>query len=189
MKCIIGLGNPGDQYENTWHNVGFIAINKLSSDNADHCSGCTVAPKLECEIIEAWLNNEKLLLIKPQTFMNNSGRAVQKVMDFYKITADDVIVIHDEIDLPIGSIKISHGASAAGHRGVESIIQYIGTNAFTRIRVGIAPEEKKEPTEDYVLRKIDQASTLVIDRVLDQTPAIIESLVTKGITETQNAFN
>lgn len=131
MKLIIGLGNPGEKYTHTRHNLGFRVVEE-------------VAKKLE---VRSWKLEKKfmaeivvtvdIILAKPQTFMNNSGSAVKALVDYYKVALEDVVVIHDELDLPLGRIKVRTGGSAAGHHGVESIIAALGDDKFTRVRLGI----------------------------------------------------
>lgn len=136
MKLIIGLGNPGKNYENTRHNIGFSCVEKLQKvwDFPDF----SLDKKFEANLSESLFENHKVLLIKPHTFMNLSGKCVRSFLDFYKLTPNDIFVVHDELDIPFGSHKIATNSSSAGHNGVQNIIDMLGTQAFHRLRIGIA---------------------------------------------------
>ena len=158
MKLIIGLGNPGKEYLNTRHNLGFLFVDKLQKEL--RLSDFANNSKFNSEIAEGFYGEDKILLVKPQTFMNLSGEAVRKILDFYKLTPADLIVIHDEIDLPSGKFKIATDSSSAGHNGVQNIIDQIGTQTFKRVRIGIG-ETTADGTpscrlgvHDFVLGKI-----------------------------------
>lgn len=155
MKIIVGLGNPGREYEKTRHNVGFMALDYLRK-GFEGISSCS---KFNAEIYEAHIDKnsggtEKVLLVYPQTFMNNSGEAVKAIMDFYKVEPSNLLVVHDEVDLPLGTIKTTTNSSSAGHNGVQSVIDHLGTQDFARIRIGVESRENKTqpPTESFVLQ-------------------------------------
>lgn len=179
MKLIIGLGNPGDKYIGTRHNVGFEIVEKIRSDW--NFSQWEFNKKFNAEISKG----NEALLVKPQTFMNLSGTAVKGILDFYKLTPDDIIVIHDDLDIPVGNYKISKNVSSAGHNGIDSIIENIGTQDFTRIRIGVEMEAgrqtRKIPGEDYVLQKFSEDESEKIYPALLQ---IIETELPKLITDT-----
>jgi len=139
MKLIIGLGNPGKEYEKTRHNAGFLAVDKIIENF--QFSIFNFQLKFNAEISQGIINNEKVISVKPQTFMNGSGQAVKAIADYYKIKPEDIIVIHDDLDIPLGKYKISKGKSSAGHKGVQSIIDLLGTKNFTRIRIGIGAKQ------------------------------------------------
>lgn len=146
MKIIVGLGNPGNQYKKYRHNTGFILLDKLAEGRGLKWKKSS---KFESEIAECG----DFILVKPQTFMNNSGDAVSKIMNFYKISEEDLIVVHDDVDLEFGVVKKQKGKNAAGHHGVEDIIEKIGTKEFWRLRVGIGkPENKQVPVDVWVLQ-------------------------------------
>jgi PTH1 family peptidyl-tRNA hydrolase len=154
MKLIIGLGNPGKTYEKTRHNIGFMVVEALLKE----LSGAVefaLSKKFNAEVAEVRAENERIIMVKPMTFMNASGEAVQLIMHFYKLTTRDLIVIHDDKDLKLGGIKIQTDRGDAGHNGVKSIIEMIGTKDFTRVRIGIASENKKKmrDTSEFVLGK------------------------------------
>lgn len=146
MKLVVGLGNPGEKYSKNRHNAGFIIVDELASKNSLLWENST---KFNAEICVS----KDFILVKPQTFMNKSGEAVSKILSFYKIDNKDLLVIHDDVDLQFGEIKKQFGASSAGHKGVESIIDHIGSQNFWRVRAGIGrSEDKNIPTEDWVLQ-------------------------------------
>ncbi len=153
MLLIVGLGNPEEKYKKTRHNAGFIAVNKLRKKwnfpefkfNKKFNSETSISPPLEKGELKGDLKNKllyptnenKTILAKPQTSMNRSGEAVRKIMDYYKLTPENIIVIHDDLDIEIGKYKISANSSSAGHKGVQSIINNLGTQKFKRIRIGV----------------------------------------------------
>lgn len=159
MKLIVGLGNPGEKYQKSRHNVGFILLDKFVADN-----------NLKWRRVERF-NSEVAdysdgLLIKPQTFMNNSGDAVSKLVNFYKISLNNLIIIHDDVDLPLGIIKKQKGKNSAGHHGVESIFEKLGTKDFWRIRVGIGkPEDKDTPVDEWVLQDFGENELDIIAKL------------------------
>jgi peptidyl-tRNA hydrolase, PTH1 family len=167
MNLIIGLGNPGEKYENTRHNIGSRIIEELEP-----------------------LALTKLILAKPTTFMNESGKAVKSLARRYKVKADDLIVIHDDIDLPLGKIKISQGSGSAGHKGVGSIIENLGTKDFIRIRIGILPDSgKPENVEDFVLKKFSKEEEKILEEVIEKTTEAIKILIQDGPEKAMNEFN
>lgn len=173
MKIIIGLGNPGEKYQNTRHNIGFMTLDKLAKKLDLNFS---LEKKINAEIAQTNLNGEKIIFAKPQTFMNNSGQAVQALVSFYKIDPKkDLIIIYDDIDLPIGEIRTS-GQSAGGHNGVQSIIQSLNTNKIKRFRIGILnlPKEKISDTANYVLGNFSKEEQDIINKSIDQ---VIEKII------------
>ena len=188
MKLIVGLGNPGDKYKNTRHNAGFMAVDYL----AQHF-GLGVfkdAERFKSKLLEGNINAETTLLMKPQTFMNLSGEAVQSVMHFYKIPIEDLIVIYDEAELPFGTIRIRPNGSAGGHNGMKSIIKMLGTQDFVRIRIGIKPPESfKGALEDYVLGKITEDQKNDMNSVIETIPNILDVLAFDGIEKAMSEFN
>ena len=134
MKLIVGLGNPGKEYEHTRHNVGFLVIEALAGDEK-----ISLNKKLNAEVVKTTLDKKRIILARPLTFMNNSGEAVQALLHFYKLLPSNLIVVHDDKDIPLGETRIQSGRGAAGHNGVQSIFDHLGTKDFVRIRVGVAP--------------------------------------------------
>ena len=154
MKIIITLGNPGQQYANTRHNAGFIIADELQKSLG--FSEFEKNSKFDALVCEKNSDGEKILLAKPQSFMNNSGQVVKKMLDFFKIPKENLTLLHDDLDIELGAFKISTDSSAAGHNGVQSIIDNLGSQQFKRIRIGIEGAEKKKdriiPGEVFVLQ-------------------------------------
>lgn len=201
MKLIVGLGNPGEQYENTRHNLGFEVVDtllhklELSPDSWENSA------KLKCLICKYKGKNEDLVFVKPQTFMNDSGTGVRAVMNFYKVKAEDVVIIHDDIDLKLGQLKVRQGGSSAGHKGVESVIEKLGTDNFIRFRLGIAPEQHSGlakmaehhknsfNVEKFVVSPFDAHEKSKIKHLLKRAVLAVDILLKDGIASAQNQFN
>lgn len=175
MKIIIGLGNPGEKYEKSRHNAGFIVIEQIK--NKLDFPDFKIEKKFEAEISEGNFNNEKIILAKPQTFMNLSGQAIKKIADFYKTPTNDIIIIQDDLDINIGCFKISTSSSSAGHNGIQSIFDIFKTQQIKRVRIGIEGAEKKlerkiagkdfvlENFSDEELENIKEISTKIKDDI------------------------
>lgn len=155
MKLIVGLGNPGSKYEKTRHNLGFMVIDFLIENEQ--------------------FDSKKVKLIKPQTFMNNSGQAVKEITDYYKIDVKDIVVIHDDIDLPLGEIKIQQDRNSAGHKGVQSIIDALGTKDFIRVRIGIRPEELTLDTEKFVIQKFTPEEEKIVQETIKKAAQLLQT--------------
>lgn len=167
MKIIVGLGNPGKQYELTRHNVGFLCVDQLQ---ARYNLTFKFEASFNAMVATSNIGGEKCVFIKPQTYMNLSGEAVGKIVKYYKGSVDDVLVIYDDMDLPLGSLRLREKGSAGGHNGIKSIIAHLGTQEFKRIRVGISGHADID-AKDYVLGRFskDEQSKLVIikDKVVN----------------------
>lgn len=183
MQLIIGLGNPGLKYRHTRHNVGFMFVDEI----ANHYKGRWVLQKaMKLESCELEIGGVKTLLIKPLTYMNASGEAVQAIVSFYKIPLEDIIVIYDDLDLDVGSYKIKPSGSSGGHKGMKSIIDHLNTQDIKRIRIGISRVDKDE-TIDYVLGKFSKDEKVKIDAlkiaclqwVYDYTHTTFDELMNK----------
>ena len=180
IKLIIGLGNPGQEYINNRHNIGFQILNELTAD-------FKLEKKFKAEIFKG----DNFILAKPQTFMNNSGQAVKAIKTFFKIKPENIIIVHDDIDLPVGTIRITVGASSGGNNGVESIIKELGTKDFIRIRIGVANTLRdKIPADKFVLQNFTPADKKIIK---DKLPQILEALnlliSDEPLNKVQNKFN
>ena len=179
MKLIVGLGNPGDKYKDTWHNAGFLVLDEyLKQYNSGKFLGRAnfKMSQFKAEIVEMKLGEEKIVLAKPLIFMNNSGDAVQKLANFFHIKPEDIMIIHDDIDIELGKIKIAFDSSSAGHNGIKSIIARLGTQKFNRIRVGIKSEKQGQiPTEKYVLQKIDKDGKMLLDKAITEAIKSLET--------------
>lgn len=174
MILIFGLGNPGKEYENTPHNAGFLVIDKIAEIlNA----GDFIKSFAKSFYIKVVYQDKNIFLIKPQTFMNDSGSAVLEFKNYFKISNDNIIVVHDDIDLPFGVFKASFNVGSAGHKGIISIINAIGDKNFYRFRVGICPKEKPKNLDFYVTKKISQQyESLFFETVSKVAEAILSSL-------------
>ena len=158
MWLVVGLGNPGAEYALTRHNIGFMAVDVLADD-------ARFAGKFQGEVASMELAGEKLILLKPMTYMNNSGRSVQAAMAFYKIPPANLIVLHDELDLPLGKIRIKQGGGANGHNGIKDIDQLVGPD-YWRIRLGIGHPGTKEQVHDHVLQRFSTAEREEVVKVV-----------------------
>ncbi|MBI2644434.1 MAG: aminoacyl-tRNA hydrolase [Candidatus Wildermuthbacteria bacterium] len=180
---IIGLGNPGKQYEHTRHNAGFMALDALAAKF--EFPECKLHKKSESLISEGRIDGADVLCAKPQTLMNNSGLAAKLLYAKYKIlNTKYLVVVHDDIDLPLGQLKISFASGSAGHKGVESIIEQLGTKDFIRIRIGIQPlAGKPEDVENFVLRKFTPQELQAIRKTIDSIPAMLQTIIDQGLDQ------
>ncbi|MDL2280484.1 aminoacyl-tRNA hydrolase [Selenomonadales bacterium OttesenSCG-928-I06] len=187
MKLIVGLGNPGKEYQNTRHNIGFMAIDKLAAKfNASTWQEKKNYVQAECLSVIS----EKILLLKPLTYMNLSGDAVQAVMNWYKLSLDDIIVIYDDLDLEIGRIRLRQKGSSAGHKGIESIIYTLNSDVFKRIKIGIGrPSNKNFAINNFVLSKFSSEEESLINEALEKTCDAVECILKKDIISAMNIFN
>ena len=181
MKLIVGLGNPGKEYQNTRHNIGFMTLDHFA--NTDNWKS-----KFSSLYTEIVVNGEKILLIKPQTYMNLSGNALIEFVNFYKINSEDILVIHDDLDLPVGTYRLKINSSAGGHNGIKSIIERLGSTGFARLKIGIS-NNKEMDTKDYVLGKFRKDELEIYDKLYSTFDDIIMSFITNGIDATMNKYN
>ncbi len=186
MKLIVGLGNPGIEYQFTPHNLGFLTVDRLAErlkttvDNR-HCKAVTGRAKI---------GSEDVLLAKPETFMNLSGLSVRELMEKYEVApAADLIVVYDELDLPFGTLKIRPRGGTAGHNGMESILGALGTDEFTRVRLGIAPDHPVRDGARYVLAQFKKSQYETVDQLLDTAADAVTTIVTDGAQAAMNRFN
>lgn len=174
MKLIIGLGNPGVKYQNTRHNLGFVVVEALAIKLTPEVvwSKGVSTNTLVCEIKSV---GEKIRLIKPQTFMNCSGVSVKEEADYFKISPADIWVVHDDLDLALGRIKIDFNASSAGHNGVQNIIENLGTKEFNRLRLGIGRPIDPIPTEEYVLQKFGKGEVEAVNKMIEEAVEVMQN--------------
>lgn len=195
MKLIVGLGNPGDKYEQTRHNLGFVVVDRFMKDfEAVEKTVWKDSAKLKSWIVNLdWQPKagkmERVILALPQTYMNNSGMAVSLIASFYKVEPEDIWVVHDELDLPIGALRIRHGGAAAGHHGVESVIESLGTDKFWRFRLGIGTEHFAGRVEDYVLGRFGETDHGKVRELIKKTTEAISGALEKGLTSAMNRYN
>lgn len=177
---ITGLGNPGKEYTGTRHNIGFACLDVFAEEN--DFDPWVNKKDLRAEITSKTLGDTRVILVKPTTFMNLSGEAVQAVMHFYKITVDDVIALHDELDVPFGQIRLRTGGGAAGHNGVKSLLQHIG-EGFGRVRVGIGPKTHEQmDSADFVLAKFSPDEQSRIQDLTREVTALLTETIYGGST-------
>jgi len=185
MKLVIGLGNPGRKYDRTRHNVGFEVLAKLAEE--------LIAPsprvKFEGEMTEAVWGTEKILLLWPHTYMNQSGRSVRRAIDFYKLDAADFLVVCDDMNLPAGRLRIRPSGSAGGQKGLSSIIQSLGTDQFARLRIGIDRPPPGWQTTDYVLGQFDDDQRTLINAAIDDGVATVKDWATLEFAEVMSRHN
>ena len=183
---VVGLGNPGSQYASTRHNMGFLTVDKLAEVQKFSFN------KLR---FKAWTGTfscggEKVLVMKPQTYMNLSGEAVGEAARFFKVPADHVLVISDDISLPVGKLRIRGSGSAGGHNGLKNIIAHLGTDQFPRIKVGVGiPQQQGYDTVDWVIGKPNQDEQKLLIPALDKAVAAIPYLIENGVQKSMNEFN
>ncbi len=186
MKLVFGLGNPGVKYENTKHNIGFIAVDYIARQ-----LGLTFnKTKFNAVYAEGNVGAEKVILIKPQSFMNLSGEVVQPWMDYFNLTEKDIVVIYDDMDLPVGKIRLRIKGGAGGHNGMKSIIQHLGTKEFNRIRVGVGRPFEKQSVISHVLSAFPKEDVDEMEHaVRDSYDAIKYWLDGHTFLETMNEYN
>lgn len=177
MKLIVGLGNPGKRYEKTRHNIGFMALDALQKKWG--APDWSLSSKFNAEVTSYAPTQEKIYLVKPMTFMNESGQSIHLMAEYYKIEPADIIVIHDDKDIPLGEIKAQRDRGHAGHNGIRSIIDHIGTKDFHRIRIGVANQKKQEKmdTSDFVLGKFGLLERSDVSKVIDKSVLLIEQML------------
>ncbi len=185
MFLIVGLGNPGQKYKNTRHNVGFMAVDVL----AKKLNITSTSNKFKAIIGQGRIGNEKVLLAQPLTFMNNSGESVRLIVDYYKIPLENIVIIYDDLDLPTVSIRIKEKGSAGGHNGLRSIIKMLGTQDIPRIRIGIDSPQGRISVIDYVLGHFNEEENRVIEESLGDINSIVEEIISKGYQSAMNRFN
>lgn len=189
MKIIIGLGNPGKQHENTRHNLGFLVLDKIA-ENLQAQRDFKENKRLKSEILKTTLGNEVVILAKPKTFMNLSGQAVQAILSFHKASIKNLLVIHDDLDLPLGKIRFSRESGPAGHNGVSSIIESLGTNDFIRLRVGIATESNLATrNKNFVLGKFSSEEETKIKAAIETATDATEFYVKEGFEKSAAKYN
>lgn len=185
MKLIIGLGNPGRKYKKTKHNFGFLVLDKLAGKNKWH-----TIKKGNLEYLKMELAYNDIELIKPQTYMNNSGEAIAYAQKKHNFKPEDIIVVYDDLDLDFGSIRIGQFESAGGHNGIKSLIQHLGFSNFIRVRLGIKNELlEKIPAEKFVLTKFPRKDRKELEQIIDKTTEAITTLLDSGLDEAMNKYN
>jgi peptidyl-tRNA hydrolase, PTH1 family len=186
VKLIVGLGNPGIEYQFTPHNIGFLAIDRI----AEQCGVVVDNRRSRALTGRARVGNEELLLVKPETYMNLSGLSVRELVDKTSIDPQkDLVVMYDELDLPLGMIRIRERGSSAGHNGMQSIIDALQTEEIGRIRVGVAPDDPGKGGANYILTQFRKSKLPAVDEVLDLAAEAVKVILSEGIKTAMNRFN
>jgi PTH1 family peptidyl-tRNA hydrolase len=196
VKLVVGLGNPGPQYENTRHNVGFSVVAHLAKAAGE---ANLTAPaggdkgrgtgKFKAELTEIRLGGDKILLVRPRTYMNLSGQAVGPLLAFYKLPVTDLLVVCDDLSLPLGKLRLRASGSSGGQKGLQDIIRVAGVADVPRLRIGIGETPSGWDTADYVLSKFGPAETPIVEVAVANAAAAVEVWVTAGIAAAMNQFN
>ncbi len=184
MKLIVGLGNPGREYENTRHNMGFMAIDKFANNHNVKIDKA----KFGGLYTDLTIKGEKVILLKPQEYINLSGEVIKKYVDFYKIDVNDILIISDDLDQDIGNLKLKYKGSSGGHNGLKNIELHLHTNEYKRIKIGIS-NDKSVNTKDYVLGKISKENKKVLDEVTDKVVDILNDYFTLSFDNLMNKYN
>ncbi len=193
MKLIVGLGNPGPDYANSLHNVGFMCINYFARQHSIRFE----KKQAQARVGLGNIAGNEVVVARPHTFMNQSGQAVSQLVKKYKVRLDDLLIVYDELDLPLGKIRIRPGGSSAGHKGIESIIRELGSENFPRLRVGIGrpvsteglPEDTNADVITYLLSELPSGVKRAINQVLPRVNEAIHCIITEGLTAAMNKYN
>ena len=185
MKLIVGLGNPGKQYKDTRHNVGFMFVDNIVNKLGLKFS---LDKALKCEILQTNINGEKVIFIKPMTYMNLSGDSVYLVANYYKIAIEDILVIYDDLDLETGKIRIRPNGSSGGHKGIQSIINNLGTEDIKRVRIGI-DKVSSDKTIDYVIGNFSKQDREIIDISIEKAIDILNDFLKLPFEQVMSRYN
>lgn len=184
---VCGLGNPGDKYENTKHNIGFLAADEVRSHFG--ATPFSENKKFNALVSEFSDSENKIILAKPLTYMNNSGQAIRAIQDYYKIPIANILPIYDDIDLPFGQIRIRKNGGPGTHNGMKSLIQHLGSEDFPRIRLGIGQPHPEQDLSDYVLSRFGKIEEKEVSELLSKVPATIEEWLKSGLEAAMNKWN
>jgi PTH1 family peptidyl-tRNA hydrolase len=182
---VVGLGNPGPRYAATRHNVGFLVLDLL----ADRVGGTFKAHKGLADVIESRLAGQPVLLAKPRSYMNESGGPLVAVSRFYKVPPEQIVLVHDELDLPFGALRLKRGGGEGGHNGVKSVSGALGSKDYARVRVGIGRPPGRQDPADYVLREFSGSERKEVPFLVDRAADAVEAILAKGVEAAQNEFN
>jgi PTH1 family peptidyl-tRNA hydrolase len=184
-KLLVGLGNPGGRYEKTRHNIGFMVVDQIALE-----LGIAVNKK-QCQalVAQGHISDEKVLLVKPQTYMNRSGEAVLELLNFYKDSISDLIIIHDDLDLEFGRIRFKADGGAGGHKGLQSIIKMLGSQDFPRLKIGIGRPPEYIAVEDYVLQEPNPSEKKLLPEVIKEAALALADWNSLGIEKSMNQYN
>jgi len=186
VRLIVGLGNPGIEYQFTPHNLGFLAVDRI----AEQCGVVVNNRHCHAQTARARIDKEDVVLAKPETYMNLSGMSVRELVEKYQaLPANDLVLLYDELDLPFGTLRVRPRGRSAGHNGVESVIGALGTQEFARIRMGVAPDFPVSDGAKYVLSQFRKAQYPVVDQVLDAAAEAVKVILAEGVQAAMNRFN
>jgi PTH1 family peptidyl-tRNA hydrolase len=185
MKVVVGLGNPGRKYSRTRHNVGFEVVARLAEV---HAAG-PVWSKFDAEICDARISGEKLLLVAPQTYMNRSGRSVRPLLDFYKVPASELLVVCDDLNLDVARLRLRAAGSAGGQKGLQDIMDHLGTQDFARLRIGIGRPPGRMSASAYVLRQFDESEREIVDVAINTAAEAVVQWAHEGVQAAMNKVN
>ncbi len=185
LKLVVGLGNPGSKYENTRHNIGFDCLQKLHAS----MGSVTVQSKFESQIAKGSLGSQDVVLAWPMTYMNCSGRAVAQIARFYKIPTDFILVVCDDLSLPLGKLRLRKGGSSGGQKGLDDVLKSLGTQDVPRLRIGIDATPENRQTVDYVLSKFSKKEREVVEESLVLALDAVQCWMKDGIEKAMNRFN
>jgi|APSaa5957512535_1039671.scaffolds.fasta_scaffold241174_1 peptidyl-tRNA hydrolase, PTH1 family len=188
MKLIVGLGNPGSKYKFTRHNFGFLLLDAFAEQNN---ARFTSNKKFKAEITEySHSEHDKIILAKPQTYMNLSGQSIGPLANFYKISPHDILIVHDDMDLPFGKIRFAQKGRSAGHNGIKSLIECLGSQEFHRLKLGVGrPQHVNQEVVDHVLDRFSKKDVDTVNEVIAESLKGVEYYLDRGIEPTMNAFN
>jgi peptidyl-tRNA hydrolase, PTH1 family len=185
VNLVAGLGNPGPKYADNRHNVGFMVVERL----AERCGGAPFREKFKGQFAKVRMGRGDAVLLMPMTYMNLSGESVGAALKFFKVPLDHLVVVHDELDLPFGTVRVKVGGGTAGHNGLRSIVQHGGGGDFIRVRMGIGRPQGKQSVESYVLSDFDTSERAELGDVVDLGADVVEAVVTRGPREAMNAYH
>lgn len=185
MFLIVGLGNPGKKYSLSRHNVGFMVIDEIAKRRETGVK----KRKFNSLFCESIIDQKKIILLKPQTFMNESGRAVYAAVNFYKISMSEVLVVHDEIDLSTGTMQVKFGGGSAGHKGIDSVIRHLGGSDFIRIRIGVGKPTQKPEVVNHVLSEFEHGEIETMKVMIERAADAVMETILNGLEKAMNKFN
>jgi len=186
IKLIVGLGNPGQQYEKTRHNAGFLFLDRLASELGVFWVSQS---KFQCSLAEANIGNTSVMLLKPTTFMNRSGESVGKVARYYKVMPEEILVVHDELDFNPGVLRLKISGGHAGHNGLRDIISHLGSNEFYRLRIGIGRPDQKQDVANFVLSQPTKLESEMIGSAIELVQSFMAQMVSGDIATVMNKMN
>lgn len=184
MKVIAGLGNPGEKYAYTRHNIGFMIISELAERYKINSSY-----KFDGLLGDFFFGGEKVIIFQPMKYMNKSGQPIWKLMDYFQIAADDLLVIHDDLDLELGQMRFKQNGGSGGHNGIKSIINHLGTDEFKRLKIGIGRPPENIPVPDFVLTNFQGEEKKLAEEVVDKAVSAVELMLKKDIMKAMNKYN